>query len=218
METTPDTKSTIALFDNANSQLQNTVTTTGYAFSPVMNNLHQWREPTISVTTAETPHPPSTTSLCWHPRSGLHKCSASSDECQGVPFVTHGGRLHTFASYALPCQMPFCQSAPLPPSVTRQQNWMECWQEGSSSTATQPTSASDVMDQHNKIGGIAFGAALIYNYRLQTIFCLHLEKEDEEDWKDFWDFCYSMFKGVFLLSPVAVTDISSITPTQFLRQ
>lgn len=57
METTPDTKSTIALFDNANFQLQNTVTTTGYAFSPVMNNLHQWRGPTISVTTAETPHP-----------------------------------------------------------------------------------------------------------------------------------------------------------------
>lgn len=58
---------------------------------------------------------------------------------------------------------------------------MECWQEGSTSTGTQPTSASDVMDQHNKIGGITFGAALICNYRLQTIFCLHLEKEDEED-------------------------------------
>jgi len=38
---------------------------------------------------------------------------------------------------------------------------MECWWEGSASTAITP-SASDVMGQYNKIGGIIFGACLIY--------------------------------------------------------
>jgi len=35
----------------------------------------------------------------------------------------------------LPCQMPFCQTAPLLPFVTWQQNVMEYCQEGSASTA-----------------------------------------------------------------------------------
>jgi hypothetical protein len=34
--------------------------------------------------------------------------------------------------------------------------------EGSTSTAISTTFASDVMGQHNKIGGINFGAALVY--------------------------------------------------------
>jgi len=34
------------------------------------------------------------------------------------------------------------------------------WWEGSISTAIPPPSASDVVDQHNKIGGITFGSAL----------------------------------------------------------
>jgi len=38
---------------------------------------------------------------------------------------------------------------------------MEYWQEGSTSTATPPTFTSEVMGQHNKIGGIIFGAALM---------------------------------------------------------
>jgi len=38
---------------------------------------------------------------------------------------------------------------------------MEYWWEGSTSTAIPPTPASDVMHQHNKIGGITFGAALV---------------------------------------------------------
>jgi len=42
---------------------------------------------------------------------------------------------------------------------------MEYWWEGSTSAAILPTSASDVMGQHNKIGGITFGAALV-----QTVF------------------------------------------------
>ena len=66
----------------------------------------------------------------------------------------HGGiQFHTFASSALPCQTPFCQSAPLLPSVTRQQHVMGYWWEGpTSTTAILPTSDSD---------GIAFGAALV---------------------------------------------------------
>ena len=57
-------------------------------------------------------------------------------------------------SYALPCQNLFCQAAGLQPSVTWQQNVMGCCWEGSVSTAIPPTSVSDVLGQHNKIGGI----------------------------------------------------------------
>ena len=42
--------------------------------------------------------------------------------------------------------MPFCQTAPLLPSVPRQQNVMEyCW-EGSASTAIHPAAISNVLD------------------------------------------------------------------------
>ena len=50
---------------------------------------------------------------------------------------------HIFASYALPCQMPFCQTAPLQPSVTQHQHAMKYWWEGSTSTTIPPTSSSD---------------------------------------------------------------------------
>ena len=52
-----------------------------------------------------------------------------------------------------------CPSAP---SVTRQQNLMEYWWEGSASTAMQPTSASDTVGQHNKMGGITFREVFTY--------------------------------------------------------
>ena len=51
-------------------------------------------------------------------------------------------------------QILFCQTAPLLSSVTQQQLVMECRWEGSVSTAIPPPSASDVMGQHNKQGGI----------------------------------------------------------------
>jgi len=56
-----------------------------------------------------------------------------------------------------------CQTAAIPllPSVTKEQNVMEYWWEGSVSPAIPPTSTSDVMDQHNKVGGTAFRAALV---------------------------------------------------------
>jgi len=38
---------------------------------------------------------------------------------------------------------------------------MEYWWEGSVSAVIQPTSTSDIVGQHNKIGGISFGAALV---------------------------------------------------------
>jgi len=43
------------------------------------------------------------------------------------------------------CQTPFCQIAPLLPSVAWQQNVGEYWWEGSTSTAKPPTSATDMM-------------------------------------------------------------------------
>jgi len=55
-------------------------------------------------------------------------------------------------------------SVRLPPpllSVPWQQNVMEYWLECSTSTAIPPTSASDIMGQHNKIGGITFRAVFI---------------------------------------------------------
>ena len=105
---------------------------------------------------------PPSPSLCSHLLFGLHKCSASIDECQWVPFFLHEGmQWHNFAPSTLPCQTSFCQTTPLLPSVTEQQHGMGYWWEGSASTATSPTSASDVMGQHNKIRGITFGEPII---------------------------------------------------------
>ena len=105
---------------------------------------------------------PPTALLCSHPLFGLHKYSASISECQCVPFFLHGGiQFHTFASSSLPCQTPFCQIAPLLPSVAWQQNVGEYWWEGWASTAIS-TSASEIVDQHNKIEGITFRAALVH--------------------------------------------------------
>ena len=76
-----------------------------------------------------------------------------------MQFFPHGGiQFYALASYTFSCQMPLCQSAPLLPSVTWQQHVTEYWQEGSTSTAILPTSAADVVGQHNEI---TFGAALI---------------------------------------------------------
>lgn len=49
------------------------------------------------------------------------------------------------------CQIPFCQTALLLPSVMQPENAMECWWE--------PTYTSDIADWYSKIGGITFGAA-----------------------------------------------------------
>ena len=88
---------------------------------------------------------PPTASLHSHPLSGLHKHSVRIDECLWVTFFLRGGiQFHTFASLALPCQTSTCQTAPLLPSVTWQQNVTEYWWEGSASTAISPPTGSDV--------------------------------------------------------------------------
>jgi len=87
-----------------------------------------------------------------------------------VPFFLHGGtQCHTFASSPLPCQTPFCQTAPLLPTVALQQNGMEYWWEGSTSPAMPPTSAADVVGQENKISGTDFRGALINESECQKI-------------------------------------------------
>jgi len=66
-----------------------------------------------------------------------------------------------FSSSALPCQMPFGQTALLLQPVVQQQNVMKYWWEGSTSTDISLKSASD--GQQNKIGGITFGEVLIHS-------------------------------------------------------
>ena len=70
--------------------------------------------------------------------------------------------------YALECQTPFCQTAPLLPSVTWQQHVIEYWWEGSTSTAIPPTFAFDFVGQHHKIGHITFRSALIIHAQWNT--------------------------------------------------
>jgi len=111
---------------------------------------------------------PPTASLHSHPLFGLHKCSASFDECQQALFFPPGGiQRHPFASYTFPYQTPFCHAAPLLPSVTWQQNIMECWWEGSASTSVSSTFTSDIVGQHYEIGGISFRSAISEVYSLR---------------------------------------------------
>ena len=105
---------------------------------------------------------PPTASVFSHWLFGLHKCSGSVDECQWVQLFPHGGiQWQTFTSYALPCQTPFCQSAPLRPFVTWQQNVMEYWQEGWATTVILPITVYDIVGRHNQIGSLTFGVTLM---------------------------------------------------------
>ena len=111
------------------------VATVSYAFSPVMNkSLHA-----ALITICTSKGDPLLLSpllkytihcLTVRTSAGLYKHSASMNECQWVQFFPHGGiQLPTFASYTLPCQIPFCQTAPLLPFVAQQQNMMRYWWE-----------------------------------------------------------------------------------------
>jgi len=83
-------------------------------------------------------------------------------ECQWVQFFPHERiQWHTFSPSMLLCQIPFCQTVPLLPSVTQKQNVMEYWWESSSSTAIPPTSDSEDVDQDNKRRSIAFQTAFL---------------------------------------------------------
>ena len=124
---------------------------------------------TLVITTAETHHQALTvlTSTVWSPSAfSKHRWMSM-----------HGGiQLHTFAPYTLPCRASLCQTAPLLPALAQQQNVMGYFWEGSVSTAIPPISASDVVGQQNKIGGITFGASLI-----KAILCL--TERRRQDWK-----------------------------------
>ena len=125
METTANTSCTVTLF-KANSELQDTiffhtVTIISYAFLPAINNSLCTMLTKICTRGADSCHhrwnAPHTTSLCSHLLFGLHEHSANVSECQWVLIFPCGGiRFHTFVSYTLPCQTPFCQTAPLLPS------------------------------------------------------------------------------------------------------
>ena len=111
----------------------------------------------IAVTTIKTHHP-------LHHCAHIH-CLVSINIQQMSVNVSgcHGGiQWHTFSSCSLPCQTPFCQTAPLLPSVTRQQNVMQYWWKGSIYTVVLPTSSTDTVGQENKIGGITFKAATVF--------------------------------------------------------
>ena len=121
-------------------------------------------------------------SLCSHPLFGLHKCSASINECQWVLFFSHVEEVSSTCLLHIHfhSRWHFCQTAPLLPPVTQQQNVTEYWQEDSTSTAIPPTSTSDNLGQHNNIRGITFGAAPVF---LQLYFsvkhtpiCSHLRQ------------------------------------------
>ena len=86
----------------------------------------------------------------------------------GAIFPCGGIQLHTSALYVLPCQLPFCQTASLLPSVTWQQHVMEYRWEGSTSTAIPPISTSDTVGQC-KIGRIAFEVALVCTYNVKEL-------------------------------------------------
>jgi len=57
---------------------------------------------------------------------------------------------------------PLDQTAPLLPAVTRQHSVMEYGWEGSAFITITTTSTSDIMGQHNKIGGITLGASFVF--------------------------------------------------------
>ena len=173
METTKGSKSTMTLFNRENSLLQkvifNIVTIFRYAFLLGMKKSLLAMLVKVCTSGGDRCHcrrcwnAPPTALQCSYPLFDLSKCSASG-ECQWVPFFLHEGiHFHTFASSAHPCLTPICQTAPLLPSVTQQQNGREYCQEGSTSIVVPPTTTYDSVGQNHKIEGFAFRAVLIRN-------------------------------------------------------
>ena len=105
----------------------------------------------------------------------------------GCNFFPHGKiQWYTFASCAFPCQTPFCQSAPLLPSVIQKVSIMDYWREGSTSTAIPPTSTFDVMGQHNKIGDITSGVATC----ISNLYCFWVQSHFIFFLKEFFSYLY----------------------------
>ena len=78
------------------------------------------------------------------------------------PFLPRGGIQFYPLCHIISHIRHHCQTVPLLPSVTQQQNAVGYWWKGSTSTATPPPSASNIMGQHHHIEDTTFGAALIY--------------------------------------------------------
>jgi len=88
-------------------------------------------------------------------------------------------------------QMPLCQTAPLLPSVTQQQNSGIL-----TSTAVPPRSVSDVVSQHHKIGSNTFEAVLVLEHlRCVVVACKFIRARKRTCW---WGSC-SAFKFAFCL-------------------
>jgi len=176
METRTDTKRTISLFDRTNSQLQiiffNIATTISFAFLPARNkSLHAtltkictaicnmaW----LSCPCHHCCNTIRTVSLCSHPLLSLHKYSARIDECHWVPFfpswrnsVTHLYFICTSMSDTI---LSDCRSAAICHTAIKYNGILV---EGSTFTATPPTSTSDVMGQQNKVGCVTFRATIV---------------------------------------------------------
>ena len=174
METT-DTKSTVAPFDKASSQLQLTFYTVTSISSVFF--CQQWIRLTtcwdcktahlpavwlvfyVAITTAKMHHP-SPHSAHTHclvsinikqaPMNGCH--FFCSEEFNDTPLF----HLHFHVRHHVDT------TTSLLPSVTWQQNVVDYWWEGSASTATPLTSTSDILGQSYKIWGITFRAANLY--------------------------------------------------------
>ena len=169
MSTKATTKTTIALFDRANSQLQkllffNTVTTIRTTFSPepaynAQTNMHQWRWPIVTVAIAETHYPP--------PRSAHIHCLVSINVQEALMYVkscyfflmeefncTLLLHIYIYVSQHFVWLPLCCHQSHCDKNVSEY-----CCED--STPFCPPTSASDSAGQHNKIGGITFGAALV---------------------------------------------------------
>ena len=104
----------------------------------------------------------------------------------GCSFFLHRGiQFCTFPLYALLCQVPFCQIAPLLPTVTWQWNVMDFW----FSLYCHTTNMYHVghHGRHNKIGGISFEAIPAYVPANSTSFCQEIIFSIRALWiKIFW--------------------------------
>ena len=194
-------KEQITLFGRENSQLQNTIFSTQ---SLPLADSHRWagrdalhfmawqlclaiqNMVCLSHCCCHCWYAPPTTSLCSYQVFGFHKCSASIDECQLVQLFLHGEiQFHPFASFTVPCQTPFCQTASLLPSVAQQQSVMEYWWECLDASVLPTSSASDIVGQHNRKGGITFGATLAHSLQLnQAVWArLYFRHVSKANWR-----------------------------------
>ena len=106
-----------------------------------------------------------TTSLYSYPLFSLHKISASVNLCQSVHFFSAWRKSATYHCFICTSMWDAiesdCSSAAICHIETKC-NGILVWRFHIYCHSTvSPTSASDVVDQHNKMGGIIFTAALV---------------------------------------------------------